>query len=78
MRLQVQAPIFGNVTTNWIWGCVAPGVSTLPPVDSEVWIMFQQGDQDYPVWIGMAPFGGPTPEGPVAGRSDSYSEASLT
>ena len=28
------------------------GVFTVPPIGAGVWIEFEQGDPDYPIWVG--------------------------
>lgn len=43
--------------TSWCMPCVPvagiqTGVFTLPPIGAGVWIEFEQGDPDYPIWSG--------------------------
>ena len=28
------------------------GIYVVPPVESSVWVEFEQGDSDYPIWVG--------------------------
>ena len=28
------------------------GIYTVPPIGSSVWVEFEQGDPDYPIWVG--------------------------
>lgn len=32
-----------------------PPNQNLPPVGTTVWVMFEEGDPNYPVWMGCAP-----------------------
>lgn len=57
-RIQVRVPaIFGEETTNWAMPC-SPyagedvGFFMIPLVGSNVWIEFEGGDPDYPIWSG--------------------------
>jgi hypothetical protein len=45
------------VPTTWVWPCVPTagintGFFTVPQIGSGVWIEFEQGDPDRPVWVG--------------------------
>lgn len=57
-RLQVSVPaVFGPDQTVFAMPCVpyaGPGVGflALPPVGANVWVDFEQGDKDFPVWSG--------------------------
>ena len=57
-RLQVSVPaVFGDGRNSWAMPCVAfagPGVGffTLPPSGANVWVEFEGGDPDYPIWAG--------------------------
>jgi uncharacterized protein involved in type VI secretion and phage assembly len=60
-RLQVVVPdVLGDVETTWAEACVplsgAPGVGmgvyVVPPVDAAVWVEFEYGDPNLPVWVG--------------------------
>jgi uncharacterized protein involved in type VI secretion and phage assembly len=55
-RIQALVPEVSNLTT-WAMPCVPiagqqMGSYFLPPVGAGVWIEFEQGDPDYPVWVG--------------------------
>ena len=68
-RVQVLVPdVSGDLPASWAMPCVPvaginSGVFTLPPVGSGVWIEFEHGDPDYPIWVGG--FWGSAAEVPV-------------
>lgn len=57
-RVQIKVPsVFGDNTLTWALPCVpyaGPGVGffLIPPVGARLWIMFERGDPEYPVWMG--------------------------
>jgi uncharacterized protein involved in type VI secretion and phage assembly len=57
-RLQVQVPdVAGLAPASWAMPCVPiagiqNGMMALPVIGSGVWVEFEQGDSDYPVWVG--------------------------
>lgn len=57
-RIRVSVPaIFGEGRDSWAMPCTPYagtniGLFTIPPVDSNVWVEFEQGDPDYPIWVG--------------------------
>jgi type VI secretion system (T6SS) baseplate-like injector VgrG len=57
-RIQVIVPDVGGLTpSTWAMPCVPiagiqSGVYAVPPLGSGVWVQFEAGDPDYPVWIG--------------------------
>lgn len=56
---QVLGP---NTPCDWAWPCVPPNVdSSVPKVGSKVWIEFEGGDVDHPIWVGTWD----TPKGPI-------------
>lgn len=57
-RIQVSvASIFEEGKQSWAMPC-SPyagkgiGLFTIPPVDTNVWVEFEGGDPDYPIWSG--------------------------
>ena len=57
-RIQVMVPDVSNLLlSSWAWPC-APvagmqmGLFTVPPIGAGVWVEFEQGDPDYPIWVG--------------------------
>jgi uncharacterized protein involved in type VI secretion and phage assembly len=57
-RIQAQVPdVLGLELSTWAMPCFPStgkqsGIWSLPQVGSGVWIEFEQGDPDYPVWSG--------------------------
>lgn len=57
-RVLVQVPdVLGATPGSWALPCVpAAGVQAgcfiVPPIGSQVWVEFEQGDPDYPIWTG--------------------------
>jgi uncharacterized protein involved in type VI secretion and phage assembly len=57
-RIQVSVPaVFGDFTLNWAVPCVPyagtqSGFYAIPPVQANVWIEFEGGDPDRPIWTG--------------------------
>jgi hypothetical protein len=57
-RIQALVPdIGGLIPTSWAMPCVPVaginmGIFTVPPVGAGVWIEFERGDPDYPIWVG--------------------------
>ncbi len=60
-RLQVQVPdVLGAVLSSWAMPCcpVRPAsrwaVWSIPQIGAGVWVEFEQGDADYPIWVAAA------------------------
>lgn len=57
-RIQAIVPdVYGDTPSTWAMPCVPigglqSGVFTVPPINAGVWIEFEQGDPDYPIWVG--------------------------
>ena len=57
-RIMAIVPDISAVAlTSWCMPCVPvagiqSGVFTVPPIGAGVWIEFEQGDPDYPIWTG--------------------------
>jgi hypothetical protein len=74
-RVLVQVPdVLGMKPSNWAMPCVPAagiqaGVFVLPPIGSKVWMEFEQGDPDYPIWTGG--FWGSVAEVPVFAAAPS-------
>jgi hypothetical protein len=57
-RIQVKVPaVFGTGQSSWAMPCTPYagkdlGWFAIPPVNSNVWVEFEGGDPDYPIWTG--------------------------
>lgn len=57
-RLQVQVPdVAGLVPASWAMPCVPiaglqTGMVALPAIGAGVWVEFEQGNPDHPIWVG--------------------------
>lgn len=71
-RLQVQVPdVSGLAPASWAMPCVPlagiqNGLFGLPSIGSGVWVEFERGDADYPIWVGC--FWGSGAEVPALAR----------
>jgi uncharacterized protein involved in type VI secretion and phage assembly len=70
-RLQVSVPaLLGDIQTGWALPCVpfagdGVGFFMLPPAGSNVWVEFEQGDLDHPIWSGCLWGAGQAPAWPA-------------
>lgn len=73
-RLQLMIPdVFGAIPSTWAEACTplagptgpAMGVHLIPPIGAGVWAEFEQGDMNYPIWVGCR-WGGPGDIPPLA------------
>jgi hypothetical protein len=49
--------VLGETPSSWAWPCIpAAGIQAgcfmVPPIGSQVWIEFEQGNPDFPIWSG--------------------------
>jgi uncharacterized protein involved in type VI secretion and phage assembly len=57
-RLMVQVPDVSNVIpSTWAMPCfpfagIQTGFYAVPPIGAGVWVEFEHGDSDYPIWVG--------------------------
>jgi uncharacterized protein involved in type VI secretion and phage assembly len=81
-RLQVQVPdVAGLIPVTWAMPCVPlaglqNGMVALPIIGSGVWIEFEQGDPDYPIWVGC--FWGSAAEVPVLAHATPPGLSAIT
>jgi hypothetical protein len=83
-RLQVSVPaIFGDGRLSWAMPC-SPfagnkiGFFALPPVDSNIWVEFEAGDPDYPIWSGCFWGDGEVPAEPATEDLKIFKTDSIT
>ena len=81
-RLMVQVPdVTGLPPASWALPCVPiagiqNGMFALPIIGSGVWVEFEQGDADHPIWVGC--FWGSAPEVPALARATPPTLPSIT
>lgn len=56
-RVQVSLGDAGPIPTSWAEPCIPvaglnAGVFTVPMIGAGVWVEFEQGDPDHPIWVG--------------------------
>lgn len=67
-RIRAQVPsVLGTVETGWAMPCTpyagnGIGFFFVPPVDAYVWIEFENGNVDFPIWVGCFWGSGETPK----------------
>ena len=73
-RLQLMVPdVLGPLPSTWAEACVPlagptgppMGVYMVPPIGTGVWVEFERGDPNYPVWVGCR-WGGTSDIPPLA------------
>lgn len=70
-RVQVEVPsVLGSSTLSWAMPCVpyagsGVGFFMVPPVDARIWVEFEGGDPDYPIWVGCFWDSGDVPASPA-------------
>jgi hypothetical protein len=58
LNLEVPALLGNDVVTGWATPCVPyggasdQGFVTIPEVDAGVWVEFEAGDLEFPIWVG--------------------------
>lgn len=75
-RVRLQVPqILGTAVTDWAWPIVSgSGTLTAPAINSGIWVMFEGGDPNFPLWVGTFNAQASTP---VVVSSDPRFEPSL-
>lgn len=67
-RIQVSVPdVLGEGRMAWAMPCVpyagkGVGFFAIPPINANVWVEFERGDPDYPIWSGCFWHTGEAPE----------------
>jgi hypothetical protein len=70
-KIQVSVPaVLGEGSMSWAMPCVpyagnGVGFFMIPPVGANVWVEFEGGDIDYPIWSGCFWGAGETPANPA-------------
>jgi type VI secretion system (T6SS) baseplate-like injector VgrG len=83
-RIQVGVPaVLGEGRLSWAMPC-APyggagvGLFAIPPVDANVWVEFEGGDPDYPIWAGCFWGVGEVPALPALAEMKVFKTDSIT
>ena len=83
-RLLVQVPdVLGVVPSSWAEPCVPlagptgppMGIYLVPPIGAGVWVEFEQGDPEYPIWVGCR-WGLPS-DVPLAAKAGNPADPSI-
>lgn len=85
-RIRARVPdAMGDNVTGWALPCApfggkSVGLFMIPPTDALVWIEFEQGDPDYPIWTGCfwSDADAPSPTGSADVKILKTQTASLT
>ena len=81
-RIQALVPdVLGLLPSSWAMPCVPVagpnmGVFTVPPIGAGVWIEFEKGDPEYPIWVGG--YWGSVAETPTLAKAAPPVFASIT
>lgn len=52
-RIRVECPpVYGKDWSDWAMPCLPPGMFFIPKEGQGVWIEFEEGNPDYPIWCG--------------------------
>jgi len=83
-RVQVSVPaVLGQGRLSWAMPCVlyaGPGVGffAIPPVGANLWVEFEGGDPDYPIWSGCFWGTGEVPASPAVAEVKMLKTQSIT
>lgn len=67
-RVKVAIPqLSGRQVTDWVWPVINSGFLVVPKAGEQVWVAFEGGDPENPVWLGKTAVTGTyrTSDGPV-------------
>ena len=83
-RIQVEAPaILGDSGLSWAMPCVpyagsGVGFFAIPPVGANIWVEFEGGEIDYPIWSGCFWGTGEVPAKPAIDKMKVFKTESIT
>jgi uncharacterized protein involved in type VI secretion and phage assembly len=52
-RIKVRVPSVFGAGEVWARPCLPPGHFFVPPVGTRVWVEFEAGDPNFPIWVGV-------------------------
>lgn len=82
-RILPIVPAVSELPLTWATPCVPyagleVGLCAIPPIDANVWIEFEGGDPDFPIWTGCFWEEGQTPLGPLNPETFIFKTTSTT
>jgi hypothetical protein len=83
-RVQVSAPaVLGSGTMSWAMPCVpyagsGVGFFAIPPVGANIWVEFEGGNPDYPIWSGCFWGTGEVPAQPAVPQMKVFKTDAIT
>ena len=80
-RLNVKIPeVLGDDTTAWAKAApdLAAAESAVPDIGTEVWIEFESGDPNYPIWVGVASNGSSNGQPGIGGHGPDLAASTDT
>jgi hypothetical protein len=82
-RILPIVPAVSESPLTWAMPCVPyagaeVGFCAIPPIDANVWIEFEGGDPNYPIWTGCFWEEGQTPLGPLSPETFIFKTTSTT
>jgi hypothetical protein len=82
-RLQVNVPAVPGLSEGWAMPCVpyagrGVGFYVIPPVGANVWVEFEGGDPNYPIWAGCFWEEGEVPGEPAVPEKKVWKTQSIT
>ncbi|ABY35380.1 MAG TPA: baseplate assembly protein [Chloroflexus aurantiacus] len=83
-RVQVSVPaVLGDGRLSWAMPCVpfagnSVGLFLVPPTGANVWVEFEGGDPDYPIWSGCFWAPGEVPASPALAEMKVWKTATAT
>lgn len=54
-RVLITVPSLGDVQLGWAECCLPPGIYSVPQRGDFVWVEFEEGNIDKPIWVGIMP-----------------------
>lgn len=52
-RVRFKCPkVLGDLISNWALPCLPPHITGIPPVGTMIWVEFEEGRKDAPIWTG--------------------------
>ncbi len=83
-RMQVSVPdVLGDIKQAWANPCVpyagdGVGLFAIPPVGAHVWVEFEGGDPDHPIWVGCFWCAGQVPATPASPTTKVFKTEHVT